>query len=277
MRALILFIFCQTALANTLTETQTAVGIANTLQGTAQGNPQGVLNKVKETTNNYEQAQQQKQAEIPEPISSQPIHSNNPTIATPNETQQIPPQSPTEPQPIHSNNPTIATPNETQQIPPQSPTEPQPIHSNNPTITGPDEAPQRLPQSLPDSLNGSALDNLSLSEQEREQIHSLNESISSPSHADSSGAGFETAESNMDSMNLEEENIEITESYFTPEKIVSIQDERPIDYKSSTQIFYKQDCLPSQSKCERNGAVLTNIKSVIFNYAHSRGSFAEKN
>ena len=246
MRALILFIFCQTALANTLTETQTATGIANTLQGTNQGNPQKILNQVQETTNNYEQVQQQKHAEIPNP---QPIHSNDPTMASPNEAQQQLPQSPTEPQPIHSNDPTMAYPNEPQ---------------------------QRLPQSLPDPLNGSALDNLSLSEQEREQIHSLNKSTPSPSQADSSSGGFEATKSGMDSMALKEQSIKITESYFAPEKIVSIEDDRPVDYKSSTQIFYKQDCLPSQSSCKRKGAVLTNIKSVIFNYAHSRGSFAEK-
>ena len=52
------------------------------------------------------------------------------------------------------------------------------------------------------------------------------------------------------------------------------QKTNPVDYKAQIQIFYKKKCLPSQKDCNR-GAVLTNIKSVIFNYAHTRGSFAK--
>lgn len=48
----------------------------------------------------------------------------------------------------------------------------------------------------------------------------------------------------------------------------------PVDYKASMQIFYKRSCSPSEVNCNK-GAVLTNIKSVIFDYAHSRGSFAK--
>ena len=49
---------------------------------------------------------------------------------------------------------------------------------------------------------------------------------------------------------------------------------KPVNYKAGIQIFYKKNCAPSQKNCSK-GAVLTNIKSVIFDYAHSRGSFAE--
>ena len=51
-------------------------------------------------------------------------------------------------------------------------------------------------------------------------------------------------------------------------------DTNPVDYKSGMQVFYKNTCTASQKNCRR-GAVLTNIKSVIFNYAHSRGIFAK--
>ena len=47
-----------------------------------------------------------------------------------------------------------------------------------------------------------------------------------------------------------------------------------VNYKKSVQVFYKKKCQPSQKNCNR-GPVLTNIKSVIFDYAHSRGSFAQ--
>ena len=52
------------------------------------------------------------------------------------------------------------------------------------------------------------------------------------------------------------------------------QKTNPVDYKTQVQVFYKNKCLPSQKDCDR-GAVLTNIKSVIFDYAHTRGSFAQ--
>ncbi len=53
------------------------------------------------------------------------------------------------------------------------------------------------------------------------------------------------------------------------------QDANPVDYKARMLVFYKRKCPPSQKRCNR-GAVLTNIKSVIFNYAHTRGSFAQQ-
>ena len=52
------------------------------------------------------------------------------------------------------------------------------------------------------------------------------------------------------------------------------QDTKPVDYTSPIQIFYKRKCASNQANCNR-GAVLTNIRSVIFDYAHTRGSFAE--
>lgn len=48
----------------------------------------------------------------------------------------------------------------------------------------------------------------------------------------------------------------------------------PVDYKAGIQVFYKRTCPAPQENCNR-GAVLTNIKSVIFDYSHSRGSFAK--
>ena len=50
---------------------------------------------------------------------------------------------------------------------------------------------------------------------------------------------------------------------------------KSVNYTKSAQVFYKKKCLPSRSDCNR-GAVLTNIPSVIFDYAVSRGIFEEK-
>ena len=47
-----------------------------------------------------------------------------------------------------------------------------------------------------------------------------------------------------------------------------------VDYNRNIQVFYKRGCEPSQKNCHR-GAVLTNIKSLIFDYAHRRGSFSK--
>ena len=52
------------------------------------------------------------------------------------------------------------------------------------------------------------------------------------------------------------------------------QDIKPVDYKTSTQVFYKRKCPSAQKNCDK-GPLLTNIKSVIFDYAHTRGSFAQ--
>ena len=52
------------------------------------------------------------------------------------------------------------------------------------------------------------------------------------------------------------------------------QETQAVDYKRKFQVFYKRDCQASQKNCHR-GAVLTNIKSLIFDYAHKRGSFSE--
>ena len=208
MKVVFLFIFSQGLWANTLLETETAVGIANTLQGTAQGNPQQVLNQVKENVNNYEHVQEQKMNSIQAPA------------------------------------------------------------NNNPS------AQQRIPQSLP--TNNQVLEQATLSDQEKNQIQELNHSLP-PSSTANDLDSFNTPPNVEDGHNIEgikEPAEEVTAEYFKPERIVEME-ERPIDYKTSTQVFYKNDCLSSQSNCKRSGAVFTNIKSVIFNYAHSRGSFSE--
>ena len=173
MRALIFFIFSQAVWANTLLETETAMGIANTLQGANQVNPQQVVNQATETINNHESVHQQQMNSIDSP-------------------------------------------------PP-------------PAVNNPIEYHQ------PVSKNVDTLDPQDLEEPDRRDM------------------------------------LEATEEYFKTEKFIQQpEDDKRTDYKASTQIFYKKDCLPSQKDCKRNGAVLTNIKSVIFNYAHSRGSFSEK-
>ena len=57
---LLVLSFVSPVSATTLLETTTAVGIANTIQSTGQGNPQQVLNHVKNTVNQNNQAQQAK-------------------------------------------------------------------------------------------------------------------------------------------------------------------------------------------------------------------------
>lgn len=47
-----------------------------------------------------------------------------------------------------------------------------------------------------------------------------------------------------------------------------------IDYNKGLQVFYKKSCKAGEKKCHR-GAVLTNINSVIFDYAKARGRFAD--
>ena len=207
MKIWFLFIVSHGLWANTLLETQTAVGIANTLQGTAQGNPTKILNHVKDTVNNHEI-----QAPSPAPASSAPSN-------------------------------------------------------NNP------ETQQRRPQALPE--NNPVLDQATLSEQERHQIQDLSNSphtVSNPNIIDSPNSLNNSAQE--EGPEITERNQEV-EEYLRTEKIIAVED-MPMDYKAKTQIFYKKNCLPSQSDCKRSGAVFTNIQSVIFNYAHSRGSFSEE-
>ena len=50
---------------------------------------------------------------------------------------------------------------------------------------------------------------------------------------------------------------------------------KPVDYNRKIQVFYKKECdETSQRSCHR-GAVLTNIKSLAFDYAHNRGGFSK--
>jgi len=61
---------------------------------------------------------------------------------------------------------------------------------------------------------------------------------------------------------------------------ISIDSDK-VDYTKSTAIFYKNNCKDKDSTRSPSQTctpipVLTNIKSVIFNYAHSRGEFEEK-
>ncbi len=56
-----------------------------------------------------------------------------------------------------------------------------------------------------------------------------------------------------------------------------------VDYTKGTTIFYKDNCKMGKKRNRSPSStcnpipVLTNIKSVIFNYAHNRGEFKEKN
>ena len=152
------------ALATTLLETGAAVGIANTLQGTVQTQPQKILDKTRKTVKKYEKAQQ---------------------VALEGVSKTVPP--------IGQNK--APAPNRSTDI----------------------------------SINSSS-----------ERLRNLTK--------------------------------DELDKRFQDEGIY--QETKPVDYKRSVQVFYKRECPPSQKNCDR-GAVLTNIKSVIFDYAHTRGSFAE--
>ena len=272
MKIYILFIFSQALWANTLVETQTAVGIANSLQGKVQGNPTKILNQVKGTVNNYKQVQEQNiqtaEGFPPEPNS---VPSNNPVSAQQREPQSLPANNPVsaqqrEPQSLPANNPVSAQQSEPQSFP-----------ANNPV-----SAQQSEPQSFP--ANNPVLDQMRLSDQEQNQIQELDYSspppASLPSSSDSFNnnsvdASFIASDKGFQGRDMfKETQEEVPEEYFKQERIIEVE-EKPIDYKAKTQIFYKKDCLPSQSNCQRRGAVFTNIRSVIFDYAHSRGSFSE--
>lgn len=92
------------------------------------------------------------------------------------------------------------------------------------------------------------------------------------------GNNFVRKKSNLSSQNISPETLkQMTESdleeTFRDEAIY--QDVKSVDYKSDIQVFYKNSsCSVGQKNCHR-GAVLTNIKSVIFDYAHTRGSFSQ--
>ena len=47
---------------------------------------------------------------------------------------------------------------------------------------------------------------------------------------------------------------------------------KSVDFKEGMQVFYKEECNGADENCQRH-PVLTNIKSVIFDYAYSRGNF----
>lgn len=237
MKLLFLFILSQGLWANTLLETETAVGIANTLQGTAQGNPQKVLNQVKDTVNNYEQAQERQINSIQAPPNSPPAPNRAGLPPSPNNNQEI---------------------------------------------------QQRTPQSQPSPESNNTLDQATLSDQERNQIQELShppaQAIdnspptdpfnSPPADPFNSPAIEDQHRQNREEMTESKDGDNVTEDYFKAERIVEMED-KPVDYTTATQIFYKKDCQPSQSNCKRSGALFTNIKSVILNYARSRGSFSE--
>jgi len=155
------FAFSNNVSAVTLGEVEAAAGIASTLQGTAQTQPQNTLNKVKQTVQNYEQIQQQQMKEAQD-IGSQSAYSAS-----------------------HS--------------------------TNSPSVS---------------------LDSHNIKHLTKEDV----------------------------GRRLKDEGVH--------------QKTNSVDYKAQVQVFYKRKCLSSQKDCNR-GAVLTNITSVIFNYAHTRGSFSE--
>ncbi|MGI9549474.1 MAG: hypothetical protein ACR2M7_05850, partial [Bdellovibrionales bacterium] len=56
---------------------------------------------------------------------------------------------------------------------------------------------------------------------------------------------------------------------------IAIQADR-VDYTKSTVIFYKNNCNHMAHQNCTAVPVLTNIKSVIFDYAHNRGEFQQR-
>ena len=56
---------------------------------------------------------------------------------------------------------------------------------------------------------------------------------------------------------------------------IAIQADR-VDYTKGTVIFYKNNCKHTTHQNCTAVPVLTNIKSVIFDYAHNRGEFQQR-
>ena len=199
MRVAFLIIFSPVIWASSLVETQTAVGVSNTIQGTAQANPQELVNQAKEAVKNSEKAQQERQ---------------------------------------------------------------------DPALSNPSREPQSIPKEQ-------AFEQVDLSNQEQQNIEGLDSTISPSSSVEENR--FDDIFSEPDKLVRSEDK----QNLGTENKEEQIKNEllkmgeKPIDYKLGTHVFYKKICKIGEENCKRSGAILTNIKSVIFDYAHSRGSFSE--
>ncbi|MCY4321702.1 MAG: hypothetical protein OXC37_04805 [Bdellovibrionaceae bacterium] len=189
MRSVFFIIFSPFVFGSTLLETQTAVGISNTLQGTAQVNSQELINQAKGAVENYKPDQ-------------------------------------------------------------------------SPVIQNPSSEPQSIP-------NNEIFEQADLSNKEQTQIEGIGSP--SPNFVDNNFSpppNDDIIVVSDNEQNLNSENSENQDEFLDNE-------EDSINYKQLTHIFYKNPCKADQANCVRSGAVLTNIKSVIFDYDHNRGKFSE--
>lgn len=243
-------VFSVEVFAVTLGEVGVATGIANTIQGTAQSSHKETLNQVKETINQHEEDQKNRTAMTNSILNPSSEGANVPAEAPQNngnplETVNVPVETP-------QNN---GNPLEIVNIPTEAPQ-----NSDNPLeiVNVPTEAPQNSGNPLENEFSG-------------------NRPETAPSY-DLDRFSFSEEEDPLPTQQLEENLNDLTKEEldrrFSDQDIY--QEVEPVDYKSSIQVFYKNRCPASSSKNCQRGAVLTNIKSVIFDYAHSRGNFAPK-
>ena len=255
--------------AVTLGEVTAATAVSGALQSTAQTNPQGAVQKAKQAVERYESAQQQRlgdnrgSAEGAMPAGANP--------ATPAE-GAVPagtnPASPVESAVPAGANP--ATPAESA-VPagtnPASPAESAVSAGANPASSA--GAPV---DSAPLAEGSEPIESsLKPSEDRSPSMHGTlfsQDHLKKPSESNNQGIKTTAEALNLRDMTSEELSEELEDQ--------EIEDEIDlVDYKRSVQVFYKNKCPRRAKNCVR-GAVFTNIKSVIFDYARSRAGFAKK-
>ena len=224
--------------ASTLIEMGAATAIANKLQETGQAQQAPLVKQVKEQVEQYEAAEKNKMESLAR-------------ADTPQITEQGPQVSPAPPKPLEEQHEVAEknemeslaradTPQITEQGPQVSPTHQAPLEEQH-EATEKNET-ENLPRAdTPPFMENPEVDR-------------------SPQSLIAKGEPLEHSIENEIEEEFRDQGIEA--------------DTNPVDYKSGMQVFYKNTCTASQKNCRR-GAVLTNIKSVIFNYAHSRGIFAK--
>ena len=332
-----LLFFAYPSLGTTLLETGAALGIANTLQGTAVSSSKNILDQTQKTLATAQQAENKKAEQMEQITNPNLINKNSPqtrqqvttnpmaqpvanpiaqAVAKP-PAQALPqaeqqrainsavnspaptlPQNPaSQPKAINpsaqpvTNPPAQASPQAKQQtanlkaqpatVKPPTPALPQNPASqpaqnpasqqtaNLPTQPATNPPAQALPQASQQTAN--------LPDQPATKLKKIESSPLdiAPSLAKSQDILEDSSleeDSSLDE-NLTDLNKEDLDKRFQDEDIY--QDVKPVDYRSSIQIFYKRKCNSVEKRCDR-GPVLTNIKSVIFDYAHTRGSFSKK-
>ena len=234
--------FSQSLFSMTLGEVGATTGIANSLQGIAQPDPRSakaLLDKTKNQVNEYKESEKKhlEQLNAVKGVENPIVENSDPRKIS---------SLPVAKNPIVEN----SDPRKISSLP----------VAKNPIVENSD--PRKI-SSLPVAKNP-----IVENSDPRKEKHSLeNPIVSDPQVLDSK----QKSQLEEKLKNLSEPEIE----RYSREEKVEIETSTPVNYKSNIQIFYKENCLSSQANCRRSHPVLTNIKSVIFDFAHARGSFSK--